>query len=158
MFDADKQRKLVLCSVSPRYSKLLQGGRTSASDSSETASVEVFSAGRHAWHPASPMTAARHAHAAAALGGRVYAVGGQNSRAVHASCEWRDVGSGHWFLDTPMSIERKYTAAAVHAGITPLVWHTTQMASDVVVDVSLPFILACVPDGACLSHEYLGQA
>ncbi len=64
------------------------------------------------------MACPRTSLAAAALGGRLYAVGGQDSRSTHASVEVFEPGAGRWVALGTASMQhpRKYLGLAVAGG------------------------------------------
>lgn len=71
---------------SSSFSSSFQGGRAGIGKGAAVLrEVEVFDPGTNSWRPAAPMAQPRCALAAAALGGRLYAVGGQSSRSSHAT-------------------------------------------------------------------------
>jgi hypothetical protein len=95
-----------------------QGGRAGSGKAGVSlATVELFDAGSGTWREAASMGAPRSSLGAAALGGRVFAVGGQSDRGVHASVEVYDAGSDRWAAaGAPMRQARKYLAVAAAAG------------------------------------------
>lgn len=93
----------------------VMGGRTGVGQ--ELCGVEWFdsSCGSDAcegqWHQGPDMLEPRCALGAGALGGCLYAVGGQASRIVHNSVEYLDVERGQWFpLSARLTTMRKYVA------------------------------------------------
>lgn len=79
--------------------------------------VEVFCPAADAWRAAPPMACPRTSLAAAALGGRLYAVGGQDTRSTHASVEVFEPGAGRWVtLGAAMQHPRKYLGLAAAGG------------------------------------------
>ena len=68
---------------------VLQGGRAGIGKGAAVLTeVETFDPATDSWRRAAPMCTPRTSLAAAALGGRLYAVGGQDGRSTHDSCEW----------------------------------------------------------------------
>ncbi|KAL4427686.1 hypothetical protein ABPG75_001775 [Micractinium tetrahymenae] len=79
--------------------------------------VEVFDPVTNTWQAAPPMAAPRTSHAAVALGGRLFAVGGQDSRSTHATCEVFDPAAGRWAtLGARLQVPRKYLGLTAAAG------------------------------------------
>ncbi|KAG1665275.1 hypothetical protein FOA52_015852 [Chlamydomonas sp. UWO 241] len=80
-------------------------------------SVEVYQPGPCAvWHGMPDMGLPRSALTAAALGGWVYAIGGQTAKATQRTVEVFDTCAERWLtLSALMGSERKYTAAGVIA-------------------------------------------
>ncbi|KAL4856881.1 Kelch-like protein 10 [Chlorella vulgaris] len=79
--------------------------------------VEVYSPDTDSWHATPPMAAPRTSLAAAALGGRLYAVGGQDSRSTHGGTEVFEPGAGRWVpLSATMHQPRKYLGLAAAGG------------------------------------------
>lgn len=79
--------------------------------------VEIFDPQSNSWLAAPPMAAPRTSHAAAPLGGRLFAVGGQDSRSTHATCEVFDPAAERWVtLGARLQLPRKYLGLAAAAG------------------------------------------
>ncbi|KAL6765234.1 hypothetical protein V8C86DRAFT_2463536 [Haematococcus lacustris] len=80
-------------------------------------SCEVLAPPSSAWALAPDMHQPRSALAAAAMGGGLFAVGGQAARPTLRSVERFDLGQETWsVLGCDMRVERKYAAAAVLGG------------------------------------------
>ena len=98
----------------------LQGGRAGrAKDSHVLSDAEALSLadGKPSWRPLPPMSTPRCALGAAALGGAVYAVGGQSDRATHATAECFAPSRGEWVpVGAALKEGRKYLAAAALGG------------------------------------------
>lgn len=96
----------------------LQGGRAGLGKGAAVLQdVEVFDPHTTTWRAAPPMAAPRTSHAAAALGGRLYAVGGQDSRSTHATCEVFDPAGERWAtLGARLQLPRKYLGLTAAAG------------------------------------------
>jgi hypothetical protein len=70
-----------------------------------------------AWAAAPPMLRPRASLSAAALNGRLYAVGGQDVRATHANAEIFDPGCERWVpLGSALEQPRKYLGLAAAGG------------------------------------------
>jgi hypothetical protein len=83
--------------------------------------VEVYDPPNDSWQAAPPMALPRTSLAAAALGGRLYAVGGQTSRSTHDSVEWWEPGAGRWVqMGAAMQQPRKYHGLTAAGGAR---WH-----------------------------------
>jgi hypothetical protein len=95
-----------------------QGGRAGIGKGAAVLrEVEIFCPATNTWHAAPGMALPRASLAAAALGGRLYAVGGQDGRATHASAEVFDPGAGRWLaLGAPLHHPRKYLGLAAAGG------------------------------------------
>ncbi len=82
------------------------GGRSPGirnTDQQPLANVEVYNPGTDRWDAAAPMPTARGSLAVAAFGGRLYALGGEDStRAVSNAVERLDPATGTWTTLTPM--------------------------------------------------------
>lgn len=95
------------------------GGRSPgirSTDQQPLAVVEVYTPEADRWDAAAPMPSARGSLAAAALGGRVYAFGGEDSAgAVSNAVERLDPGTGLWTTLTPMPY-RSHGLGAVAVG------------------------------------------
>ena len=83
----------------------------------EVSSMERYSVANDAWTPVADMPQPRQCHAAVALNGRIYAVGGQAGRRTFAGTDSYDPGSDTWCsLGAEMRSERKYLSVAAHDG------------------------------------------
>lgn len=90
-----------------------QGGRAGIGKGAAVLrEVEVYDPATNAWRPSAPMVQQRCALAAAALGGRLYAVGGQSSRSCHATGTLRAAG---WALGRASAAQWGCSLAACHA-------------------------------------------
>lgn len=79
--------------------------------------VEIFDPATNTWRTAPPMASPRTSLAGAALGGRLYAVGGQDNRSTHATFECFEPGAGRWVqLGCSMQHPRKYLGVASAGG------------------------------------------
>lgn len=95
-----------------------QGGRAGLGKGAAVLQdVEIFDPQSNSWLAAPPMAAPRTSHAAAPLGGRLFAVGGQDSRSTHATCEVFDPAAERWVtLGARLQLPRKYLGLAAAAG------------------------------------------
>lgn len=84
----------------------------------DIADVEMYDVRHNCWRPCTPMRTPRSAHAAVAVGGHVFALGGQRGPSAVDSCEWFDPqgGVGWQAMAGSLHVVRKYAAAAVLAG------------------------------------------
>eukprot|EP00927_Polykrikos_kofoidii_P071575 TRINITY_DN67833_c0_g1_i1.p1 TRINITY_DN67833_c0_g1~~TRINITY_DN67833_c0_g1_i1.p1 ORF type:complete len:467 (-),score=66.16 TRINITY_DN67833_c0_g1_i1:236-1636(-) len=80
------------------------------------ATAERYSPRTGEWVELPPMRAPRYGCAAAALGGRLYVVGGHDGKQVLAAAECFDPHCGHWSPLTPMPTARSRCAAAAMNG------------------------------------------
>ena len=82
--------------------------------------MERYSVANDAWSPVADMPQPRQCHAAVALNGHIFAVGGQAGRRTCAGTDSYDPGSDTWCrLNADMCSERKYLSVAAHDGRPP---------------------------------------
>lgn len=107
---------MAVCALEDRLYVL--GGRAGiGKGASVLRDVEIYDPASNSWCSGAPMVQPRAALGAAALGGRIYAVGGQSSRACHATVECWEPGAERWVeLGGPMHTARKYLGLAAAGG------------------------------------------
>jgi len=91
------------------------GGQCSATDDDggSLASAEVFDPSLGIWSSLPPMMTARHNFACAAVGGRLYVIGGDDGTEALAAAEVFIPGSDTWEWCPPMPTPRFYAQSAV---------------------------------------------
>ena len=93
------------------------GGYEQAGDSSrEVASLLRYEPGRDRWRRLTPPPTARGALAAAAVGDRLYAVGGAASGRALATVEVYDFDRARWAAGPDLSVAREHLAVAAAGG------------------------------------------
>ncbi|MCX5792347.1 MAG: fibronectin type III domain-containing protein, partial [Elusimicrobia bacterium] len=113
-FDEVSTRSIVASAYGPVFTGLYTGLSGTAIDRDSAG----YSAWRKAdtWATRTDMPTARHSFAAAALGGKIYAVGGEDGSGFLNTNEEYDPASDSWATKTPMPTARAQLAAAEAGG------------------------------------------